>query len=372
MNFQTLIQEIKTVPSTYSWNEGIPEHTYTGNLTNAVSSMSGDKVVFEGFSPYTKLSLFSNLTSVDQQNLVTVLRTVNFGDPYNSNSNILTVEGDGDTLFEHIYSMPGLYAITLTEITFLSSSGFGTYIESPNTDTVKNYVWQWKNFLSGSDFNVLNKEITWSNSTFQQPNSFTWREAKYPCLQFQDLNFTFLRVQKETITLSALLLVKEIPPVCYLSASQPEFFEERFSPLTVTLTPRYSKSGSFPIDTIIWDLGDDSEKIVKSRRDKNEYNKKFIFTNVLSGDTFDSKNYDITHIYIKTSESGHTFYPSISVFAGPTNTFNEAACVVGPLRQPLLSANSFKLLESSYPSFNEHVLVGQIDNNIGVWKLSST
>ena len=371
MRFQTTVQQFKTVPSNYSWDEGVPEHTYPNNFVNAVSSLSGNSVIFNAFSPYAKLSLFSSLTTQNEENVMTVLRTVDFGDPYNSNTNIITVEGLNDVLFEHIYSMPGLYTITLTETTFLSSFGFGTYIESPNTNSIKEYIWQWKNFLSGADTNVLNKEVTWNSSKFQENDSFTWRDARYPCLQFENLNFTVLRVTKENATLNSLISLTEIPPTCYLSASQPESFENRLSPLTVSITPRYIKSGSFPIRTIVWDLGDKTPQLIKSRKDKSAYNSKFTFTNAIIEDTYDVRNYDIIHTYTKTDDSEHTFYPSVSVFADSTHTLDHAACVVGPIRLPSLSTNSFRLLESSYPSFDQHILVGEINNHVGVWKLSS-
>jgi len=99
---------------------------------------------------------------------------------------------------------------------------------------------------------LLTKNITWDQVALTSPKATTWDFAKNNC---STVGTIVLSANKQTIVKKAVVRVKEIPPTAYLTVEQPE---DRLSPLTVRLSPRNTICGSFPIEKIVWDLGDGS------------------------------------------------------------------------------------------------------------------
>lgn len=397
------IAKVTTVKPSYSWDYGIPDepnfrynegigpHNVEDQTVMVVEpEYEGESVIYNTNAPYAKVTIHSSLISQLNSNVISLIRTVNFNDFYNTKTNELMFEGTNDILFEHIYTMPGEYEITYTETVLTSSEGLGTYTVTPFRENIKDYMWQWNNLLSGFNIqNSFNREVTWSQAKFQGNHQITWKESKFPCLtslhganSIQDSASINISTEQET-NIKVFVKVNEIQPRVYLSGNQPENFDERSSPLTVTLTPRYVRSGSFPIQEIIWDLGDNTP-IFSKTRNQNLIKEPFVYNHALSGDLRDVRNYDVKHTYKKTKTSNYSFYPTITAVTASTSykqaavDGNCASYLVGPvglnvidLSVPSTSAERFKLLQSSFENTDKHVILGQIYNEVGIWTIDS-
>lgn len=288
------------------------------------------------------------------------------------------------------------------------ASNNGLYIQPVDEEDRVPLSWQWYNFLCEST-NPHNTPTKWSASSFQQPEQLTWAGSSGPCLNLGQTEQTTWRWNNitlsagqfntnvtwdetscsspqnatwnhiaenctgssapllssgtQTITKEALIRVLEIPPIAYLEVEQPS---DRTSPLTVRLSPKSVVCGSFPIEKIVWDLGDGSPLLIQ-RRWSNTLEEPFVYSGALSEDYQDPRNYDVIHTYTKTPQTGFSFYPSITAYTSSTNSSDCASVMVGPLKLPTTTGSNFKLLQNE---LSEHgkVLIGQIDDNVAVWR----
>lgn len=272
--------------------------------------------------------------------------------------------------------------------------------------------WQWYNFLQNSPKNILNTVTPWISTGFQQADQLTWNQTAGPCLlnlnyRNTDIIWTWdtitaastgryktnltwdevrchdpgnvtwdfvkmfcagdklnyqLSAATVTIVKEAFVRVLEIPPQAFLQVIQPE---DRLSPLTVTLTPRNIISGSFPIEKIVWDLGDGSP-LLTQRRWAPTLEAPFVYSGLLSEDYEDPRNYDIVYTYRKELTSSSMFYPSLTAYASSTGTFDSAAAVVGPIKYTEPTIN-FDLLQTELTDTGK-IILGQVDGNVALWK----
>jgi len=289
------------------------------------------------------------------------------------------------------------------------ASSNGLYIQPVHQEDRTPLSWQWYNFLCNGTDNPHNTPTPWISSGFQQQEQLTWAESSGPCInlgqteqtswkwnnitlsagQFNTIvtwddticasfkNATWDHVKDnctgssapilssgtQIITKSALIRVLEIPPIAYLQATQSP---NRISPLEVRLSPASTICGSFPIERIVWDLGDGSP-LLTQRRWANTLAYPFVFSGALSEDYQDPRNYDVIHTYTKTPESGYSFYPSITAYCSSTNSSDCASVMVGPLKLPVTDGTNFKLLQNELTEHGK-VLIGQVDNNVAVWR----
>lgn len=479
MSYTFDIFSIKTVPSDYSWDKGTPAQA--GGFTELVTDLSACELsstnqlgtTYVGYAPFVSVTLSSDPGDVSRS-LLALKRTANFGDYYNSDSNMVIKTSLFNDLFCHVYVMPGLYTITLerTEYAEATSDPFGAclqrhcinwswkslsnctedfsvtwrstrrgnlyekrwkfepceqgqtsingvYIQKTDAPQEKGPLsWQWYNYKCASD-DPRNTPTVWLSSGFQQPDQMNWIDTSGPCVNLgqnslalwkwnnitiiegqNTANITWdetkssepgtttwdfardnctgtiaplLSTSTRVITKEAYIRVLEIPPTAYLRAIQPE---NKSSPMTVRLSPRDTICGSFPIEKIVWDLGDGSP-LLTQRRWSNTVESPFVYAGIvdttdseslpLSADYQDPRNYDVIHTYTKTADSGFCFYPSITAYASSTNSFDCAAAMVGPLKMANTSGSNFRLLQNELTDHGK-ILIGQIDNNVAVWR----
>ena len=417
------IFSIKTVPSDYSWDKGTPTLDFTDFTTglSACSAISDNDsgVEYIGYAPFVFVSL-SSAPGVVNYNYVALRRTADFGDFYNSDSNFATTTTLSSELLCHTYIMPGLYTIRFesTEYIETSSTSFSydsnLYIQQIGKQDRPPLSWQWYNFLCDSPNNVYNTPIPWLSSGFQQPEQLTWAGSSGPCISLRQTEQTTWTWDNITCSLTALIAnqyatsvtwdqtklsepgnttwdyiatncsgsftptissstqiivkealirVLEIPPTAYLDLSQPS---DRTSPLTVRISPKSTVCGSFPIERIVWDLGDGSP-LLTQRRWSNTLQAPFAYSGFISEDYQDPRNYDVIHTYIKTPENGFCFYPSITAYTSSTNSSDCAAVMVGPLKLPVTDGSDFKLMQNELTEHGK-VLIGQVNGNVAVWR----
>ena len=254
----------------------------------------------------------------------------------------------------------------------------GVYVETEKKPERFPLSWQWSNFLCQSENNDQNTPVTWEQSLFQTSNQLTWTESSGPCETIVDIivtNISSTSVSSTTysvssisaeITKEAFIRVLEIPPVAYLQVLSANS-SEQFSPYTVRLSPSKIKCGSFPIEKIIWDLGDGSP-LLEQRRWSNTLSSPFVFSDELVEDYQDPRNYDVIHTYTKTPDSDFCFYPSITAYCSSTGSYDCAATIVGPLKLKPTDDVTVKILQNELTDNNGRVLIGQVGNVVSAWR----
>lgn len=437
-----------TVPSTYSWDEGIPAVTYDSLITSLATTktvLSSGEIQYVGYAPYFAVLLSS--TPFQQEDSARPLNTIqesfisreiNFGDYYNSETNIY---GGNASKFipeeqyfaTHTYIMPGTYSIKFTQTIFdvITSSDDNSIFKQDVSNSYQRlpFSWQWYNFQQDSNNSKSNIPATWESAKFQQSNQLVWDKTKGDCvaLNYIDSNIvwqwnnivkepinnsnltlklcgasltwdnlscnspqgaswnftkTFFRGDLININLASttrtieknyIIKVLEIPPQAYLMAALPEDRQAALkpvvnfpSPVTVKLTPRFSKCGSFPIEKIIWDLGDGSP-LLEQRRWAPTIEAPFYFSGAIEDDADDPRNYDVIHTYNKTPDSLFCFYPSITAYASSTSTEDSVSITIGPLSFIPFDPTQFKILQNEFVD-GKKVFLGQIENNTAVWR----
>ena len=485
MNSTFDIVSVNTCSPAYSWDDGNP--TEEGEIiASSVSSNNEEGTQYIGYAPYVIIALSSD-PGPNPNVRKSIVRTVDFGDYYNTSSNNQKDTTYDNVFFTHVYVMPGIYTISIEQIEYaeviVSDSvldygrcfqkhcvdwtwrnlnttlndgdpalsdfkwkftkqnqkyqkrwlwepcnepwALGNAVYTQKTQLVNKHElgWQWYNFSSVSPENPFNTSTPWVSTGFMQPSQLDWNQTTGPCLNlfYQDSdiiwhwnhittnaasigryadNITWdetrlqspksvtwdyvsnlcygtttgilLSTSKISKTKTAVIKVLEIPPVAYLKATNPtDIFqditeEEKISPLTVKLTPRFTTAGSFPIERIDWDLGDGSP-ILTQRRWSPTLQAPFVFTGQIEADFQDPRNYDVIHTYKRTPNTGFSFYPSITAYASSTGSSDSAACIIGPLRYPDPSDVNFVLLQNELTDHGK-VLIGQINQNTVVWK----
>jgi hypothetical protein len=201
-----------TVPPTYSWDDGIPSVTYTSllnRLTDTQQLLSSGEYQYVGYAPYFAVLLSSTPFSKEdpsrpvatiQQSFIS--REINFGDYYNSETNI---DGGNATKFvpdeqyfaTHTYIMPGTYSITFTQTLFdvVTSSDDNSIFKQEVNNSYQRlpFSWQWYNFLQDSNNSRSNIPATWQSTGFQQQNELVWDKTKGECvaLNYIDSNIVW-------------------------------------------------------------------------------------------------------------------------------------------------------------------------------------
>lgn len=412
---------ITTVPSSYSWDDGIPgveSSSYISDLRRLSALNSFGEVEYVCYAPLVTVAL-SSAPGIVSLSSVALRRTVDFGDYYNSLSNTVVVPSLSNEVICHNYIMPGTYSISYNRTDYFLTSGFDStnvYIQTLFRERSP-LAWQWYNFLCYAPSNEKNLPICWSKAVFQGPNQYTWSELAGPCYDSNEKftswkwnnticnvsanplttpvtwdetgcsNFSSktwdqisevceekpstLEYETEQAVKSSLIRVVEIPSTAYLEVTQPCNIADRVTPLTVTLTPRYTRCGSFPIEKIIWDLGDGSPLLVQKRW-ANNVEPPFIYTDAYNLDYQDPRNYDIIHTYYRTSKETSVFYPSLTAYASSTGTTDCAKAVVGPIQLSNLDTSKIKILHNELSETNNTLILGTVENNLALWQTKSS
>lgn len=484
------IYRAETVLPNYSWDQGIPTQDFIDLIKNPkllakTNENTGTIEKYIGHAPLFSVILSSAFTPT-LPNLLSVERTVTFGDYYNSESNIVTNTTLSNVAFCHTYIMPGEYTITYKVKEYFKTTiatefvpfpcvetfgggadclewtwknldcttnpslsvtwsltlpgeeyrkfwkyeqcllpGFtgGVYTQPVDQPAREPLSWQWFNFLCESPTNPYNTPTNWKQTEFQAENQLFWSETT-PCVilqQLQDVNVNWrwenlecnstiiepyspttktwdelvcaqttgrswtnlaLRCSERSTQVQiissitttetekkAFVKVLENPPKAILSfTNQPSSFENRISPLTIRLTPRFTKCGSFPIERIVWDLGDGSPLLEQKRWNIN-VNVPFVYNRTYISDPFDPRNYDVIHTYKKTSRSEYAFYPSLTAFASSTGTSDSVSNIVGPLKLPDIIGEEINLIQAEMVS-DKNLYLAEINKKIVLFNTS--
>lgn len=286
-----------SVPNDYSWDNGVPFST-SSPLVCTVLFPQGDTIT--GNAPGVKVFLKNNtVLSTNTVFLTSVSAEYiwDFGDFYNTDNNTYTLTCSTD--ISHVYIMPGEYEATLT---------------------VRETVLQ---------TNPLNQTI--------------------------ETNI----IEIKTDPPKKICIVQEILPKANLySVTQPT---TGYAPFPVRLTARTTIPGSFPVDKILWDFGDGSERVLVTRY-YNKPNTNLIYNNVLSADPEDPRNYDVLHTYSRECDTYPVFYPSITAYSSSTNSLDTCSLTIGPILLSTTDAQ-FHILKGRNTAYG-NLYSAELDKNI--------
>ena len=150
---------IKSVPSDYSWDQGIPN---VSTLVNCISS-EGQLV---GYAPFTAAQI---KTTIGRPNVFSIAfnRKADFGDYYNSETNTQNTTNSGAHIFCHNYIMPGDYTLTIEQTQYVTLNNENKF------DCLQKHCvdWNWTNrqCSEGSQQNT-----TWANTMSSETFEKKW------------------------------------------------------------------------------------------------------------------------------------------------------------------------------------------------------
>jgi hypothetical protein len=407
----------KTVPPTYSWDEGIPS-SVGANLIDLEVDSEG---YYIGYAPFALVRLSSvPVFENGDESVYTVYRALDFNDYYNCSPQ-LTSLGFDQEYFCHVYVMPGTYDVEMSYTIYsigIDSDDQRTVLyqqealeedESPILGLIsendrERIYWKWDSLLcdtpiicdtgrselgntaipwisaaygeyyhkTWNEAEVLstwahkkcersNGLATWANMKCSEEEEATWEKLACVCLEAPLVLIPFETNKK---TLPNKLKILEILPIAYLSAAQPDLLD-RVSPLSAILTARFTKTGSFPIEKIVWDLGDGSPFLTQ-RRWAVDSSYPFLYTGALSNDPSDPRNYDVQHVYNVTKNTDFTFYPSITAYAYSTGTADCASTVIGPIQPQHYNhtGTNISLLQNNVDDQKTFTMLYQIEDDV--------
>lgn len=243
--------------------------------------------------------------------------------------------------------------VFLSNDTILESSitGFLTSVSAE-------YVWNFQDY-----YNTDNDTYTLTCSTniphvYIMPGSYeTTLTVNQTCLQ-QGSQAIQTIILSNSIT-KPVCVVQEVPPKANLySVTQPTTGQ---APLSTRLTARTTIPGSFPVDRILWDFGDGSERLLVSRY-YNKPNSNLVNNGVFTSDPEDPRNYDVLHTYSRKCDTYPVFYPSITAYSSSTNTLDTCSLTIGPVLLSTTDAQ-FHILKGRNTTYG-NLYSAELDKNI--------
>ena len=190
---------IKTVPSDYSWDKQIPTE-----LLLTQCELSGGKYV--GYAPFVSVLLSSYVEDLSGA-AIGFITTTDYGDYYNTETNVQTSLVSGTQSFCHNYLMPGVYTLTYKQTQYVSTDvtlcnkdlgydPFSTYVEKEDSKTLERlpFSWMWYNFYKDDyeprtevvgSYEPRNELLTWDDCVFQGPKQVTWDQATGPTIEIR-------------------------------------------------------------------------------------------------------------------------------------------------------------------------------------------
>jgi hypothetical protein len=393
-----------TVPDNYSWDYGNPfESGLTTVSAYTYNALAEDKTIVtysSGYAPGLKVVFYNESTS--DPIYPTVLYDWDFGDYYNDTTNNVTLSCTG--IIEHTFLMPGKYTVTLNHLqtkqdalfdtggnTYLCLSKFGInwYWDNLNSDLENSITWdqamcnppatatpirsKWWTDEVGC-FQKYCKVWSWAYLDTLGGNPLNWGQTKtngpFAKQWLFQANSSVCSVNnaayldtydnpQETVIKTHIIEVKEILPEANMYCVTETSIGE--TPLTVQLTPRLCKTGSFPIDKIVWDFGDGSPLKTITRYTFSSGSD--ITTNdCFVSDPLDVRNYDVIHTYVRTKNNYPVFYPSLTCYSSCTNTSDSCSVTIGPinLKQSPTNIDIIKVKNTN----KGNLYAFDIDNNI--------
>ena len=228
------------------------------------------------------------------------------------------------------------------------------------TSVSAQYIWEFNDYYNSNNDTYTLTCSTNISHVYIMPGSYETTLTVVETYLQVDPQTQLLQTKTDTKvkTLSVCTVQEILPKANLYSVTQPT---TGYAPFLVRLTARTTIPGSFPVDKILWDFGDGSERLLVSRY-YNEPNSNLIFTNVLSSDSQDPRNYDVLHTYTRECDTYPVFYPSITAYSSSTNSVDTCSLTIGPVLLSTTDAQFHILKGRNTPYGN--LYSAEIDKNI--------
>lgn len=363
---------VKTIPSNYSWDSGVPS---LNNLQNCVYDANTN--TYTGYAPLTIITVDSDITndSIELTN-VSAVRTIDFNDYYNPlDSNICEFSMPAYTT-ESVYAsmVPSIFTSNIITTNSYERVGFSHIYLAPRTsyDGIK---------LTTKIYNeVTAVQAEYLNNVYIQEQQVSEQKLMKPTVTGLDEdnnaitsleNEVLVTINQDTNILDVKVRVLEINPVATISLISYTPMN-LIGPVTARFSSKTTASGSFPIEKLAWDFGDGSP-IVSQIRHKPivEEDSSFISNNTFVNDINDPRNFDVTHTYILNDTLKDTFTVSVTAFAANTGTKSVASLTFPPngakLQKYVLDdPNNIKILHCEVTDESK-IFFGKYNDDITVW-----
>lgn len=337
-----------TVLSTYTWDNATSFPAPVNATTVVTQNLSGidqatlGTTYIRGFAPMLSV-LFTNY-SIDDTGFEYNEYNWDFGDYYNTTNNNVSLSCARNV--SHIYVMPGIYTVNLKHVQAKNASSlYGTI--NPNLSCFGKYnsFWNWYD-LSTQGNNPIIWEDTKTNGKYQKKwVQFEANDVIATSKRRTLSSLDIIAVQKQfgpQITVEVL----EILPRANMYSITPT--TTGVTPLSVQLTPRRIQPGSFPIDRIDWNFGDGTPTRVVTRYNIPD-SAFFRFTNTITNDRNDPRNYDAIYTYTRNFISPPVFYPSLTAYSSSTGTFDTCSLTIGPISLSSITTDTHLLKVKNTP-----------------------
>lgn len=374
----------ETVLSSYSFGEN--PIIQSGGILEGIP-----KVI--GYAPYVQIQV-ENTSSLSPY-VQSYSHQWDFNDYYNYSTNRPQTN---DRYVEHRFVMPGIYSISLVQ----TQNILDPELPPPNTEPPSDYIcpslhsqnwdwfslsathfyattweqvscvgpkqrtwndeatcfgkycrsWSWKNLKCDGGSSNLNNPTTWLDTQTgadyvkqwrYEPNTTTCEASGIvvPIPERGNLNLVDLSLQ------AAIIEVREIPPIAVLHISEGVSGPGK---ITATITPQFSRTGSFPLDVAEWDVyGDGSLTYVLWREELKGGNipAYFEYNGAYFQDPADPRNYSLVYEFNRTSRNS-VYYPSLKIQAANTKSEDRVCITIGPIPRGNSTIGSNLQLEKIY------------------------
>lgn len=394
MTTDFLIVSGTTVPKDYSWDIGNPLET---TPTTVIADSTTEYI--SGYAPGVKVLFKPNITDLIYAGSpnVSATYTWNFGDYNNSVNNIAILPCQ--EIIEHTYILPGKYTVSLTNVQSkideppevltdlcLGKHDIGWYWNNLICDDPQKTTWDETKCVP--PLTAINRRPKWwdpeDRCLGKYCKSWQWSDlaptGKNPVFWYQtypygdftkrwknetndtqcDFEDTItIDVTEQTALKQFIVEVKEIMPIA--SIYNDTIPLTGYSPYTFKLSPKHTKTGSFPIDRIDWSPGDGTS-IKTITRYVIPDEKFFTYNGTYFNDPADPRNYDFVYTITRNSSNYPVFYPSLTCYSACTNSSDACSIVVGPILLEPQSQN-IKLLKTKNTTKGDFYGI-EINNNL--------
>ena len=225
--------------------------------------------------------------------------------------------------------------------------------------------WRWKKVICNPVLTEpYTQKIPWYYTKQNELLPRTWKQIqRFSCNDKNCLEAVpQLSANQIVKSYEKKLKVLEILPDAYLTVVE----QVTGSSFIARLSPKFTRCGSFPIEKIIWDLGDGTP-IFEVTRLSDTTGTQFVYNNEIEKDSLDPRNYDVVHTYNRNIANASCFYPSITAVASCTSSTGKAATIVGPVQLEEISS-TFNIIQTELTDKGK-VYIGQIKDQIVFWNV---
>jgi hypothetical protein len=162
-------------------------------------------------------------------------------------------------------------------------------------------------------------------------HTYTAPDTYYPVLSVTldaDLANSYI-YDDASATYPATKIIDMPPTAGFITLSA----DSGYTPLEIEFSPKSTITGTYPIEKIVWDLGDGSPQLVATRHTTTPHpSSGFIYRPNYPTDPKDPRNYNVKHTYYRNLPTDQQlFYPSLTAYSANTLFSDSCSREIGPI-----------------------------------------